>query len=276
MKLSMVLSTQMTAFQAATLSGDLRSNFASLHRMGYEGVELAVRDPAMVDPETIASLVDEFELTIPAIGTGQAWGEEGLSFTDPEPGIRRLAIERIKSHVPLAARFNAVIIIGLIRGILKPGVSHLQAMAWLVEALQECCQVAAQQGVRLALEPINRYETSLVNSVSEGLHLIQSVDAKNFGLLLDTFHMNIEEPNLDTSMRACGSRIFHFHVADSNRWYPGAGHMDFAAIIQTLADIGYKGFISGEFMAKPDAQTAAQNSISYLRPILAKLSLGGS
>lgn len=276
MKLSMVLSTQMTAFQAATLSGDLRSNFANLHWMGYEGVELAVREPAMVDPETIANLVDEFELTIPAIGTGQAWGEEGLSFTDPEPGIRRLAIERVKSHVPLAARFKAVIIIGLIRGILKPGVSHLQAMAWLVEALQECCQAAAQQGVRLALEPINRYETSLVNSVSEGLHLIQSVDARNFGLLLDTFHMNIEEPSLDASMRACGSRIFHFHVADSNRWYPGAGHLDFSSIIQTLADIGYKGFISGEFMAKPDAQTAAQNSISYLRPILAKLSLGGS
>jgi sugar phosphate isomerase/epimerase len=276
MKLSIVLSTQMTSFQAATLSGDLRSNFASLHAMGYQGVELAVREPALVNPDAIASLADEFKMSIPAIGTGQAWGEEGLSFTDPDPGIRRLAIERIKTHVPLAARFDAIIIIGLVRGILKPGVKQAQAIGWLVEALQACCQAAAQQGVRLALEPINRYETSLVNSVDEGLELIQSVGTDNFGLLLDTFHMNIEEPSLEKSMRACGSRIFHFHVADSNRWYPGVGHLDFTTIIQTLAEIGFSGFISGEFMPKPDALTAAQKCIAHLRPILEKISQDGS
>ena len=81
-------------------------------------------------------------LIVPAIGTGQAWGEEGLSFTDPDPAIRRAAIERIKSHVPVATRFNAVIIIGLIRGIVKPGVNLDQAMTWLTEALQECSQAA--------------------------------------------------------------------------------------------------------------------------------------
>lgn len=276
MKLSIVLSTQMTSFQAATLSGDLRSNFAALHAMGYDGVELAVREPALVDADAIACLAEEFKMSIPAIGTGQAWGEEGLSFTDPNPGIRRLAIERIKSHVPLAARFNAIIIIGLVRGILKPGVSQEQALEWLAEALRECCRAAAQQGVRLALEPINRYETTLVNSVAEGLDLIKSVDAENFGLLLDTFHMNIEEPDMETSMRACGSRIFHFHVADSNRWYPGAGHLDFPGLLKTLADTGFTGFVSGEFMAKPDALTAAQKSIIHLRLILAKLDRCGS
>jgi sugar phosphate isomerase/epimerase len=65
-------------------------------------------------------------------------------------------------------------------------------------------------------------------------------------------------------------------VADSNRWYPGAGHLNFAAIIQTLADLGYTGFISGEFMPKPDALTAAQKCIAHLRLILEKVSQGGS
>ena len=101
------------------------------------------------------------DLAVPAIGTGQAWGEEGLSFTDPDEAIRRQAIERIKSHLPLAARFGAVVIIGLIRGIVKPGVEPDQAMDWLVEALRECCAAAEPLGVRLALEPINRYETTL-------------------------------------------------------------------------------------------------------------------
>jgi sugar phosphate isomerase/epimerase len=268
MKLSIVLSTDITFFKAATLSGDLRQNFARMRDLGYDGVELAIREPARVNPDEIAQLAAEFGLLIPAIGTGQAWGEEGLSFTDPHLKVRRLAIERIKSHIPLAKQFNAVIIIGLVRGILKQGVEHQQAIDWLVEAFQECCQAAAEDNVKLALEPINRYETSLINTVSEGLELIKNVNADNFGLLLDTFHMNIEEPDIYKSMQDCGKRIFHFHVADSNRWHPGAGHLDFEGLLKTLADLGYEGFLSGEFLPEPDPFTAAKNSISHLRPIL--------
>ena len=70
---------------------------------------------------------------------------------------------------------------------------------------------------------------------------------------------------IEESIRLCGDRIFHFHVADSNRWYPGAGHTDFRSILATLLDIGYQGYISGEFMPLPDAVTAAERSIAYLR-----------
>ena len=105
----------------------------------------------------------------PAIGTGQAWGEEGLSFTDPDPQMSAArAIERIKSHIPVASRFGAVIIIGLIRGIVKPGVDPAQAMDWLIEALRECSEAAQPHGIRLALEPINRYETTLINTLRPG------------------------------------------------------------------------------------------------------------
>jgi sugar phosphate isomerase/epimerase len=90
------------------------------------------------------------------------------------------------------------------------------------------------------------------------------VGADNFGLLLDTFHMNIEEPIIEESIRTCGRNIFHFHVADSNRWYPGAGHLDFKSILDKLFKTGYQGWISGEFIPKPDAETAAQESILYL------------
>ena len=213
-------------------------------------------------------------MRVPAIGTGQAWNEEKLSFTDPDESVRRAAIERVKAHVPVAARFNAVIIIGLLRGIIKPGITQEQGMAWICEALQECSQAAKPFGVRLALEPINRYETTLVNSVAEGMSLIERVGADNFGLLLDTFHMNIEEPDILESVSTCGERIFHFHVADSNRWYPGAGHLDFPAILSRLQSTGYKGFVSGEFMPLPDPLTAARENIANLRAILAKPNFG--
>ena len=267
MKLSIVLSAQPASFQAATFKGDLEANLARIASLGYDGVELAIRDPGLVNLERLEALVQGLGLRVPAIGTGQAWGEEGLSFTDPDPGIRHAAIGRIKSHIPVASRFEAVIIIGLIRGILKPGVEPAQAMAWLVEALRECSDAAGPYGVRLALEPINRYETTLINNVAQGLELIERVGADNFGLLLDTFHMNIEEPVIEDGIRACGARIFHFHVADSNRWHPGAGHLDFKTILDALAGTGYPGWVSGEFLPQPDPETAAQRSITYLRQI---------
>jgi len=269
MKLSIVLSTQPAQFQAATFMGDLETNLARIASLGYDGVELAIRDPRLVELDELERLTRRHNLVVPAVGTGQAWGEEGLSFTDPDPSVRRAAIERIKCHAPVAARFKAerpaVIIIGLVRGIVKPGVDHTQAMDWLIEALRECSLAAEPFGIRLALEPINRYETTLINNVAQGLDLIERVGADNFGLLLDTFHMNIEEPSLEDSIRRAGERIFHFHVADSNRWYPGAGHLDFKSVLKALFATGYAGFVSGEFMPVPDATTGAQKAIEYLR-----------
>ena len=265
MKLSIVLSTQPTQFQAATFKGDLEANLAQIASLSYNGVELAIRDPKLIDLELLDGLVCAHGLSVPAIGTGQAWGEEGLSFTDPDPKVRFAAIERVKSHIPVATHFGAVIIIGLLRGIVKPGVEYTQAMNWLIEALRECSDAARQHGVRLALEPINRYETTLINNASQGLDLIESVGKNNFGLLLDTFHMNIEEADIEASIQACGKHIFHFHVADSNRWYPGAGHLNFKSILETLFDIGYQGWVSGEFLPKPNTATAAEKGIANLR-----------
>lgn len=267
MKHSIVLSTQPAQFQAATFKGDLEENLKIIASLGYDGVELAIRDPQLIDLDSVDQLIQKYRLAVPAIGTGQAWGEEGLSFTDPDPDIRKAAIQRIISHVPVAARFDAVIIIGLVRGIVKPGIDHHQAMDWLVDAIQKCSASALPHGIKLALEPINRYETTLINDTAQGLDLIERVGAVNFGLLLDTFHMNIEEVNIESSIQSCGERIFHFHVADSNRWHPGAGHLDFKSILESLFATGYAGWVSGEFQPLPDTMTAAEKSLRYLRKI---------
>lgn len=267
MKQSIVLSTHTAQFQAVAFKGDFEENVAKIAKWGYDGVEIAIRDPGLVNADQLVQVVKAHNLVVPAIGTGQAWGEEKLSFTSLDPDIRRNAIERIKNHVPLSSRLNAMIILGLIRGITPAGSSHERSMGLLIEALKECARFAAEANVRIAIEPINRYETDLIHTVDEGLDLIEKVDADNLGLLLDTFHMNIEEPVIEESIRICGDRIFHFHVADSNRWYPGAGHLDFDSILNMLYSTGYQGFVSGEFMPVPDADTAASRFIEWLRKI---------
>lgn len=267
MKLSIVLSTHSAKFQAVAFKGDFSVNVAKIARWGYDGVEIAIRDPGLVNADELERVVSAHGLSVPAIGTGQAWGEEGLSFTSANPVLRRAAIERIKSHIPLAVRFNALIILGLIRGITPEGSNHEQSMTFLLEALAECTTAAAEAGVRIAIEPLNRYETDLIHTVGDGLDLIRRIGSDNLGLLLDTFHMNIEEAVIEDSIRTCGDRIFHFHVADSNRRHPGAGHLNFKSIIDVLLSTGYSGFISGEFMPLPDADIAAERGIGYLRKI---------
>lgn len=275
MRTSIVLSTHQAKFNAVAFKGDFEANVSKIAALGYDGVELAIRDPALIDADALLTVTAQHGLGVPAIGTGQAWGEEGLSFTDPNPAVREAAIGRIIAHIPFAARTGktagsqAVIIIGLIRGIVKPGVERVQAYAWMVEALRHCSAAAAPHGVRLALEPINRYETTLINSVAECLHLIDEVGAGNFGVLADTFHMNIEDASIEDSLRRAGTRLFHVHFADSNRWYPGAGHIDFASIVRTLKAMDYRGYISIEAMPMPDADTCAQESARMLKQLLA-------
>jgi 5-keto-L-gluconate epimerase len=267
MKLSIVLSTHAARFEAVAFKGDFETNIAKIAGWGYDGVELAIRDPRLIDAQVLEKMLTGYGLWVPAIGTGQAWGEEQLSFTSNIPDVRHAAVERIQSHIPLAQRFNAIIILGLIRGITPSGQTHTQSMQYLVESLCECAEAGASQGVRFALEPINRYETDLIHTVSEGMDLLERVGADNLGLLLDTFHMNIEEPRIEQSIRLCSKCIFHFHVADSNRWHPGAGHLDFQSILETLFSTGYQGYVSGEFIPKPDADTAARLGILHLRQL---------
>ena len=265
MNLSIVLSTHAAQFQAVAFKGDFTANITKIAEMGYAGVELAIRDPGLIDVDQMEGILSTHGLKVPAIGTGQAWGEDRLSLTSSDPVVRTAAIERIKRHIPLAARFNAIIIIGLIRGMTPLGQTHEQSIYYLIENLRECAHLASLQGVRFALEPINRYETDLIHTVADGLELLEQIGADNVGLLVDTFHMNIEEPVIEDSIRTTGDRIFHFHVADSNRWYPGAGHLDFKSILNALFDTGYHGYVSGEFLPKPDAISAARRNIAHLR-----------
>jgi sugar phosphate isomerase/epimerase len=213
MKSSIVLSTHQAKFNAVAFKGDFEGNVQKIAQLGYDGVELAIRDPNLIDADALLAVIDTHGLTVPAIGTGQAWGEEGLSFTDPDPVVRRAAIQRVRDHIPFAARTGAVIIIGLLRGIVKPGIERAQAMGWLVQALKQCSNAAAPHGVRLALEPINRYETSLINSVPDCLGLIEDVNAENFGVLADTFHMNIEDVSIVGSLQQAGRRLFPWRRA---------------------------------------------------------------
>ena len=171
----------------------------------------------------------------------------------------------MKLHVQLARELNAQVIIGLARGQINKELSNDLQEEWLIEAFTECA--SEDQSVNLVIEPINRYETNVINTIESGLSFLDRVGMDNIGLLLDTFHMNIEEPSITGSIRTAKHKCFHFHIADSNRWYPGAGHIDFQEIVDTLADINYGGFLTAEMLPLPDGDTSAEKTIEYMRKL---------
>ena len=271
MKLSIVVSTQPASFSALAYKGKLEANLKKIATLGYDGVELAIRDPKSIDPEYLSATLADNNLEVPAIGTGQAFAEEGFSFTSPKEDIREASIHRIKAQIDFATHFEATIIIGLIRGTVEEPAKEVRAQEWLQEALEDCAKYASLENVTLAIEPINRYETNLINTVAEGLALLEKVGSESLGLLLDTFHMNIEEPSIEESVRMADERIFHFHVADSNRWYPGAGHIDFGRVVDVLHQIGYDGYLSAEILPLPDSDTCAKKTIDFMNRTLTVL-----
>ncbi len=265
MKKGLVISTSPTRFAAVSHDGDLAHAFRSAAAFGYDGVELAVRNPNSLDPAAIRQLAGEYKLAIPAIGTGQAFGEEGLNLTDPAKTVREAAIERLKAQTAFAAELNAAVIIGLIRG--RGSDDPERDQAYLLENLAEVAGNAAVMDVKLLIEPINRYETRLVNTVADGMALIRQLNTNHVLLLLDTFHMNIEEPSICGSIVKALPLLGHVHFADSNRRFPGAGHIDFPAVAATLDAVGYQDYISMEMLPWPDAEQSAREAIQYLNQI---------
>ncbi len=260
MKLSMVLSLQDTSF-GAVFKAELDPLLKELRELGFDGVELALADPLEVDQREVFRIVSEHGLEVPAVGTGQAYLRDGLSLLSSDEGVRKKAVERIKNHVDFAQLFGAQVIIGLIRGGKSVGKEFIDSM-------RECADHALKKGIILTIEPINRYEVDFINNVEEAIDFIRSLGAKNVHLLLDTFHMNIEEPSIEKSIERSKPYLSHVHLADSNREAPGYGHLDFGSIIKTLKKIGYRRYLSAEILPIPDQHKAAQQTINLLRSLM--------
>lgn len=116
-----------------------------------------------------------------------------------------------------------------------------------VKSMKEIIKVAEECGVTYCVEAVNRFETCLINTAKEALAYVEEIDSPNIGVLLDTYHMNIEEDNIGDAIRLVGAeRLKSFHTGDNNRRAPGRGHIDWDEVFSALASIGYKGHIVSE------------------------------
>jgi sugar phosphate isomerase/epimerase len=254
----------------ALLSGTFLDRLHKAARLGYDGIELMVLRPQELSAQEIGAQVSRAGLEIAAVASGAIYMLDKLSLLASESEVSRQAVARLHALIDFAEKVEAPIVtIGSFRGRMA-WVGGPEARSRLVDTLGVAAERGARQGVRLALEPLNRYETDIVQTMQEGLALIDEVGHSHLGLLLDTYHVNIEEVSLYDCFRqaAAADRLWHVHLGDSNRLPPGQGHIDFRGIIATLREIGYQSYLSAELLARPDPDGAATATIGYMRQLL--------
>lgn len=269
MKMAITWTSQKRKFAPLLFTGSLEKSMEDASALGYGGMELAIRTSKDVSAGQVNGLAEKYDLEVSMVTTGLARAEDGLSFSDMDERTRRRAVERLKEQIGFAAELKAPVLVGLILGQLdvEEKVRNHQ-VGWIVECCRECGAHANTYGVRVVVEPINRYETNFLNTIEQSVDFIRRVDLSNVGIMADTFHMNIEERDLSESLEKGAEYLKYVHLVDSNRLAPGFGHLDVKQIIQTLQKIGYDGFLSIECLPEPDSMTAAKQAIEYVTPLI--------
>ncbi len=266
MKASLYLTAPGSRFWTAASAVSLAQAIAVAAGCGYDAVEVMPRDARDPDPEALRAMAERHGLSVIGLATGYVALEHGLTFTHPDPEVRRQAVRAACRCLDSALLAGAPLIsIGIIRGKLQGGASREEAWAHLVDCVRECGLYAGELGLTLTIEPGNRYETDFIHTADEGLALLRSVNLPSVRLQLDTFHMNIEEASPADAVRRAGLYTAHVHLADSNRRAPGWGHLDFRPIAGALRETGYAGAIGLEMLLVPDLEAAARQGLQFVR-----------
>ena len=250
-------------FQREESFGEFTKALHILKEHGFDGVELNLSFDDQHKLRRIKNAIHESGLQLAAVGTGLLYAQEKLSFTDRDFDKRKNALSIVKNLIHFASGEHAVVIIGLVRG--SPSPRDRTTDDFLREGLVQFDREAKVNDIRIAIEAINRYETNLLNTANDVVELIENEKLDATGVLLDTFHMNIEEQSITESIRKNVMRIAHFHIADSDRWPPGHGHLEIDELLRILEDSGYTGWVSAETLSKPNNEGAVADTAEFLK-----------
>jgi len=257
----------------------IERSIARLAKFGYDGVEF-VGEPSKVQTREIRQLLKKYQ--IKASSVVQIFTDERHPISAKET-IRRNAVEYVKDCINMANEIEAPVVTTSCSACMKvsPEAPFEKERSLAIEFLRETGEYAGKLGIKLAVEPWNRYETYFINRLEQALDLTNAVGLKNVGVMGDLFHMNIEESSLAGALTKVGSKLVHLHIADSNRAAPGRGHLDFRPIMDALKSIHYEDYASMELLpaaadpfaamklkgAKEFFDQYAKESIEYLKKL---------
>jgi D-psicose/D-tagatose/L-ribulose 3-epimerase len=227
-------------------------------RWGFDTAEVAIEDPKHVNPRRLREVADKAGIKIGSVCAALGPGRD-LRGTPAEQRTSMLYLTALVDH---AAELGASHLIGPLYSVVGRAEAYdakTKAAHWksVVRNLRELADHAEARGVTLAIEPLNRFETDFLNTVEQGIALVRDIESPAAGLLLDTFHMNIEEKDQADAIRRAGRHLVHFHACGTGRGVPGDDHLDWPAIVAALRAIRYDGDVVIESFT-PDVEVIAK------------------
>lgn len=263
--------------------GDIPALAARARASGADVLEIAIsREPLPFDARAARSALAAEGLE----GTLVTSLNPDTDITADDASTRRAGIDFLRRYVEHAAELGSPLLSGALYGTVftpryLPPEERAKRWGYTVEALAELGPHAESAGVRIAIEPLSRFHTSLVNTAQQGRQLVDEVGHPAIGLLLDSFQMNIEEKSLRTAVQTAGDRLFHVHAAESDRGTPGTGQVHWTDLRDGLRDVGYDGrliivsfnpdipdlanFIKLWRRVERDQDTLARSGLQFLR-----------
>ena len=234
--------------------------------IGFDLIEICVEDPDTIDVAAIRARAAVADVAVTICG---AFGP-ARDMSSEVGQVRKAALDYLKRCIDYAAELGSPFVSGPMYAAvgetrMLDEAARREQWRRAVASLEAAAAYAQSKGVKLAIEPLNRFETDLVNTVEQGLRLIREIAADNVGLLLDTFHMNIEEKDIPAAIRRASGRIVEFHASSNDRGAPGEDHLPWRAIAGALADVGYDGPVVIEAFT-PEIKEIAR-AVSIWRPL---------
>lgn len=263
-------SVSLSLFEGAKTSpilfrDDIEKNIPLIKELGYDGVDLFVQDEHSDKTKKAVRLLKEYNLGVGVVMPA-ALAALGLSLSDENPAIRDEIVKRMNSIIEFSGEIGAMVSLGLVRGSCKEGQKMEAVLSRFASCIEKLLPCSEKAGVKLVIEPINRYEINTLNSSLEAYDFIKNF-ALPVGLMLDTFHMNIEDRSIEESFRYCQDLVWHIHFLDSNRLAPSMGHLDMKGIYSLVKELGYEGYLCLEALDKPDSLTCAKSGARFFKSI---------
>lgn len=224
---------------------------------GFDFIEIPLVDPSLVTPESLKKRLQQAKIDY-CVSTCLN-NETDLSSYDKN--IRKKGINHLKKCIEVTSEIGARLLCGPIycafgKKVGRPGNS--EEWKFVADSLSEIAKFAQRYKVDLGLEPLNRYEEYLINTVEQAKRLIKDIEEPNVKIQLDTFHMHIEEKNQYNAIKEAGDLLCHIHLCENDRGIPGTGQCDWEGIFKALSEINYKGScaIEGFFASIPEIAAA--------------------
>jgi D-psicose/D-tagatose/L-ribulose 3-epimerase len=264
-----------------------KSLFPKIKEMGFDLVEIALEDPSHVDPDAIHDLLLDTGL---GVGVCGAFGPS-RDLTSEDPAAIQNSLDYIERSLEIAAAIGASVFAGPMYSAVGkarqvPQDQKMREFDMAVDGLKKAGVLGQKYGITLAIEPLNRFETDLINTAAQARELIDAVDSPAVKVHLDTFHMNIEEESVLDAIRLIGDDLAHVHASESNRGTPGMGLAAWDQLEQGLRQVGYSGAVVIETFTPdvkeiaraaaiwrqlaPSQDSLASNGLAFLKDLFAR------